>query len=208
MAHSAQDSERGEVTRILARASEGDTSALDELFPLVYETLKRISRRQLRGPGAAATLDTTDLVHEAYVKLVPGTDVEWQDRTHFFSVAARGMRQVLIDRARRRSAEKRGGDRRRVTLVERHLRFRMPLDELLALDEALHRLEARSQRQAEVVELRFFGGMSTAEVAAALDVSTRTVERDWTKARLFLHRELYPDDSPEANGSNPGLDSP
>lgn len=200
MDQSTEDPAPGHVTRLLLRAREGDAEALDELFPLVYERLKRISRRQLRRGGAPLTLDTTGLVHETYLKLVPGTEVSWEDRAHFFSVAARAMRQVLIDRARRRAADKRGGDRKRVTLADRHLSFRMPLDRLLALDQALGRLEARSERLGMVVELRFFGGMTSAEVARVLDVSTRTVERDWTKARLFLHRELFPEEAQDAGG--------
>lgn len=199
MDRGAQDSEPGRVTRLLARAREGDPEAFDELFPMIYETLKGISRRQLRDRGVSSTLDTTGLVHETYMKLFPGTEVDWENRAHFFSVTARAMRQVLVDRARRRRAEKRGGDRKRVTLTDRHLQFRVDLDELLALDQALDRLETASERLGRVVELRFFGGMTSAEVGEVLDVSTRTVERDWTKARLFLHRELYPDRDPDAN---------
>lgn len=202
MRHS-DEPEPGRVTRLLARARQGDDDALHELFPLVYETLKRISRGQLRSRGGECTLCTTELVHEAYMKLVPGTGVDWGDRGHFYSVAARAMRQVLVDHARRRTAEKRGGERKRVTLTDRHLKFRMPLIELVALDEALDRLETRSQRLGKVVELRFFGGLTTREVADHLDVSTRTVQRDWTKARLFLHREVYPNGGADANGGDP-----
>lgn len=202
MRHS-NEPEPGHVTRLLARAREGDADALDDLFPLVYETLKRISRRQLGRGTPPSTLSTTELVHETYMKLVPGTEVDWEDRHHFYSVAARAMRQVLVDRARRRMADKRGGNRKRVTLTDRHLTFRMRLPELLGLDEALNRLEDRSERLVRVVELRFFGGLTAREVAEVLDVSSRTVERDWTKARLFLHRELYPNaGNPAANGSD------
>lgn len=207
MDEGARDPEPGQVTRLLLRAREGDTGALDEFFPLVYETLRRISRAQLRG-SPSPTLDTAGLVHEAYMKLLPGTDVAWEDRAHFFSVAARAMRQVLVDRARRRAASKRGGDRKRVPLADRHLRFRMPLDDLLAVEEALTRLEARNERLGKVVELRFFGGLTTSETAEILDVSTRTVQRDWTKARLFLHRELHPDGRSEAEGSDPRCGAP
>jgi len=164
--------------------------------PLVYQTLKRISRRQLRTRGGTSTLDTTDLVHEAYLKLTSRAPVDWRDRTHFYSVAARAMRQVLVDHARKRGARKRGGDRRRVPLTEETVGAVEDVDDLLALDEAMERLETRSRRLAKVVELRFFGGMTMAEVARTLGVSTRTVERDWTKARLILHRELFPDVSP------------
>lgn len=191
-----QHPDPGEVTDILARARQGDTSALDDVFPLVYQTLKRISRRQLRTRGGDSILDTTDLVHEAYLKLTSRAPVDWRDRTHFYSVAARAMRQVLVDHARKRGARKRGGDRRRVPLREETIGRVEDVDDLLALDEAMRRLETRSHRLAKVVELRFFGGMTMAEVARTLGVSTRTVERDWTKARLFLHRELFPDFSP------------
>ena len=185
--------EPSEITRLLARARRGDESALDELFPLVYDVLRRISRRELRERGAAQTLCTTELVHEAYVKLAPGTDVEWEDRAHFYGVAARAMRQVLMDRARRRSAAKRGGDRTQITLSDGHGRFQATWDELLALDQALDRLDRRSARLRRVVELRFFGGLMEQEIAGLLGLSTRTVQRDWVKARLFLHREIYPE---------------
>lgn len=195
-----RDRDAGRVTRLLFRARQGDEEALDACVPLVYETLKEISRAQLR--GRSPTLDTAGLVHEAYLKLLPGTGVEWEDRAHFFSVAARAMRQVLVDRARRRGAKKHGGDRQRIPLSERHLRVRVPLDNLLALDEALRRLEARNERLARVVELRFFAGLTTAEAAETLAVSPRTVQRDWIKARLFLHRELNPDASASGGGDD------
>lgn len=132
-------------------------------------------------------------MHEAYLKMAGQEPVEWQDRAHFFGVAARAMRQVLVDHARRRQAGKRGGGRRPLTLNDGKGRFEMKIGELLALDEALERLDARSERLRRVVELRFFAGMPETEIAEVLQVSTRTVERDWVKARLFLHRELYPD---------------
>jgi len=192
VSESDQQPEPGQITQLLARARSGDQSAMDELMPLVYEALKRISRRQLRQRGAQQTLCTTDLVHEAYMRLTPGTEVDWEDRAHFFGVASRAMRQVLMDRARRQAAEKRGGDRTPITFTDRHARLQVRWDELLALDQALDRLNRRSERLARVVELRFFGGLMEREIATLLGVSTRTIERDWVKARLFLHRELYP----------------
>ena len=183
----------GRITRLLEAMREGDGSAFDRLLPLVYDVLKEISRRQLRGGWNDAELRTTELVHETYLKMADQERVEWEDRAHFYAVAARAMRQVLVDEARRRGAVKRGGDRRRVTLTGRHVRFRMRPVEILALDEALDRLDVLNERQRRVVELRFFAGLTEREIAGTLDVSTRTVERDWVKARLFLHRELHPE---------------
>lgn len=196
MAPSPEAQAPGEITRLLQDVRDGDTAAFDRLLPLVYESLKDISRRQLRRRGGDAELRTTELVHETYLKMAGQDWADWRDRAHFYSVAARAMRQILVDHARRVGAAKRGGDRRRVTLAGRHLRVRMRPVEVLALDEALDELDARSQRLRRVVELRFFGGMAEREIAAALGVSTRTVERDWVKARLFLHRRLHPDGEP------------
>lgn len=185
--------EPGRITRLLEAMREGDPSAFDRLLPLVYDVLKDISRRQLRRGWDDAELRTTELVHETYLKMADQDRAGWEDRAHFYAVAARAMRQVLVDEARRQGAAKRGGDRRRVTLTGRHLRFRMRPVEILALDEALDRLDALNERQRRVVELRFFAGLTEREIAGTLDVSTRTIERDWVKARLFLHRELHPE---------------
>jgi RNA polymerase sigma factor (TIGR02999 family) len=184
------------ITHLLARARRGDDGALDELFPLVYEVLRGTARRELRRGSACVTLSTTDLIHEAYLKLAPGTTVAWVDRAHFLRVAARAMRQVLIDRARRRAADRRRHERLRLTQPAAATGLPTSWHELLALDAALRRLRALDERLHEVVELRFFGGLSEAETAAALGVSARTVRRDWTKARLFLHREMHPDGVP------------
>jgi RNA polymerase sigma factor (TIGR02999 family) len=181
----------GEITRLLQAVRDGDRRAFDRLLPMVYDSLKKISRRQLRRRGSDVELRTTELVHETYLKMAGQDWADWEDRAHFYAVAARAMRQVLVDHARRKGAEKRGGDRRRVTLAGRHLHVRMRPVEILALDEALDALDARSERLRKVVELRFFGGLTEREIAGVLDVSTRTVERDWVKARLFLHRRLH-----------------
>lgn len=182
-----------QVTLLLARARNGDDRALDQLLPLVYDVLRRLSRRERCRSGNPSTISTTELVHEAYLKLAPGTDVSWTDRAHFYRVAARAMRQVLVDRARRRAARDRKEEALRLSLDGNGARFPDRWDDLLALDRALQRLDETDTRLHEVVELRFFGGLNEEEVADALGVSARTVRRDWMKARLILHRALFPD---------------
>ena len=161
----------------------------DEMYAVVYDELKRIARHQLRA-NAKATLSTTELVHEAFLKLGRGPDSGWDGRAHFFGAASRAMREVLVDFARRRRAVKRGGTMQRVSLGETEGALDMQLDEILALDAALEQLDAVNDRLRQIVELRFFGGLGEAEVAEILGVTTRTVERNWLKARLFLLREL------------------
>jgi RNA polymerase sigma factor (TIGR02999 family) len=180
------------ITHILERARAGDPGALDRLFPLVYDVLRRMARRELIRRSDCVTLATTDLIHEAYLKLAPGTTVAWVDRAHFVRVAARAMRQVLVDRARRRSAERRRHELLRLTSAGSNGGVDTSWAELLALDRALARLRGLDTRLHSVVELRYFAGLSEAETADVLGVSARTVRRDWTKARLFLHRELHP----------------
>lgn len=178
------------ITRLLRELSNGRPGALDHLMPLVYDRLRRISHRQLRGERRGHTLSTTALVHEAYLKLVDIDAVDWRDRGHFFAMAGRLMRRILIDHARTRKRRKRGGDWVRVPLdqvldvsIER-------ADTLLALDEALDRLEARNERQSRVVHYRFFVGLSVEETAAALGISEATVKRDWAYSRAWLNRAL------------------
>jgi RNA polymerase sigma factor (TIGR02999 family) len=162
----------------------------DTFYGAVYAELKRIARHYLRTRDARATMSTTDLVHEAYLKF-GGADVDdWQNRAHFFGSASRAMRQVLVDHARYRSAAKRGDGQAPVTLTGSDAALEVQWDELLVLDEALDRLRALDERLCRVVELRFFAGLSDEEIAGILDVSTRTVGRDWLKARLYLSREL------------------
>jgi RNA polymerase sigma factor (TIGR02999 family) len=169
----------------------------DALFTAVYDELKRLAHFQLRNGRGYATLSTTDLVHEAFLKLTGGR-AGWDGRAHFFGAAARAMRQILVDYARRRNAAKRGGSWRVVSLSEAEAALQVEADDILALDEALTRLDSVNQRLRQVVELRFFGGASEEDIAGILGVSTRTVERDWLKARLLLLRELRPDPpSPE-----------
>jgi RNA polymerase sigma factor (TIGR02999 family) len=178
---------RGEVTRLLAALDAGDSDALERLLPLVYDELRRLAEIQLRGERAGHTLQPTALVHEAYLKLAGG-DLSISDRAHFLAVAARAMRQALVDHARRRDRVKRGGGLRPVTLTGGSWSEELDLDGLIALDAALEDLEPR---QRQVVEGRFFGGMTEEEIATVLGVTRRTVRRDWVKARAWLYRRLY-----------------
>jgi RNA polymerase sigma factor (TIGR02999 family) len=173
------------------------------MYRRVYKELKRMASHHLRAMNDGATLSTTELVHEAYLKLSGTTNAEWQGRAHFFGAASRAMRQVLVDFARRSRAAKRGGEATRVSLSDGEIALQIELDEILALDQALDRLAVVDERLREIVELRFFGGFSEHEVADLLGVSPRTVERHWIKARLFLLRELEPKTAtPRTNGES------
>jgi RNA polymerase sigma-70 factor, ECF subfamily len=178
-----------QVTDLLLQMREGDTNAMDRLFPLVYEELRRMAHAQLRRERPGHTLGTTGLVHETYVRLVDQTRVEWRDRGHFFVAAAWAMRRILVDYARRNRAARRGGGSVRLTLNED-----LPAAErgemLLALDEALDRLAALDRRLSQVVECRYFGGLTEQETADALGVTRRTIQRDWAKARGWLYLEM------------------
>ena len=183
--------ERGEFTRLLEQLRDGDQHAFDPLLAMLYDTLKEIARRQLARRRSGSALCTTELVHEAYFKLVGQPGHDWQDRAQFCGIAANAMRQVLVDHARRRNATKRGGGADPITLTTYHDVAEPSMVDVLALDQALDRLGELNERLRRVVEYLFFGGMTQDEVAAVLGVSTRTVERDWLKAKLFLHRELH-----------------
>lgn len=183
-----------DVTRLLVRLRGGEETALDELLPTVYDSLRRIAHNQLRGERSDHTLQTTELVHEAYMKLVDHHAVDWRDRQHFFAVAARAMRQVLVDYARRQTAKKRGGGAAAVPLDRVTLRCDTGPADLLALDDALDRLAQHDERMAQVVECRFFGGYTIQETADVLDVSTSTVKRDWRTAQAWLNRAMDPGD--------------
>jgi len=206
------DATAGEVTRLLRVARDGNPEALDRIFDLVYEELRRIAAARLRAEREGHTLQPTALVNEAYMKLVASPGAGLQDRSHFLSVAARAMRQVLVDHARRRDAAKRGAGVEPATLTGRGLASPdasgLDSDELLALDDALDRLDALDSRLRQVVELRFFGGLTDTEVGEVLGVTRRTVQRDWTRARAWLYGELYSDaararadESVEADGA-------
>jgi RNA polymerase sigma factor (TIGR02999 family) len=184
----------GMVTQLLV-ASRDDRSALDRLLPLVYDELSRIARRHLRRQSGQ-TFNTVALVHEAYLKLVDQTQVSFQDRTHFLATAARAMRHILVDYARRRGAQKRGAGVRPLSLDDVDVAVEEQAAFLLGLDEALTRLAAVNERLSQIVEYRFFGGLTEEETAAALGISDRTVRRDWIKAKAWLRLEL----SGEAEG--------
>jgi RNA polymerase sigma factor (TIGR02999 family) len=184
------DDQTSETTRLLRAWAEGDRGALEQLTPRVYRTLRRIAGHQLQNERGGQTLQATALVHEAYLKLIDVSNVDWQHRAHFFAVSAQIMRHILVDRARARVAAKRGGNAERVNLDELPDLGRARASELIALDDALNTLVEIDSRKARVVELRFFGGLSVEETAAVLAISPETVMRDWKFARSWLQAEL------------------
>jgi len=175
---------------VLTELRSGRHGALDQLIPLVYNELRAIAHRQLALRARGSTLSTTALVHETYLKLVDQSRADWRDRAHFLAVASIAMRHVLVDRAKARATLKRGGERRRITLDDSHIAVDDQPDALLQLDGAMNRLAELQPRLARVVECRFFGGLTEDEIAEALGVTVRTVQRDWAKARMLLQREL------------------
>lgn len=179
-----------DITTQLVAWRAGEPSAREKLFPLVYDELRRIAHRQLGRENAGHTLDTTSLVHEAYLKLVDQTRAQWTDRSHFFAVAANAMRRILVDYARSYRTDKRGGAPRRVSLTDSMLVAEQRADTLLAVDDALIELARIDERLSRVVECRFFAGLTEEETAEVLGVTARTVRRDWTKAKGWLQRTL------------------
>lgn len=179
-----------EITALLHAHASGDSAALEQLLPRIYDELRRIARQRLRRERPGHTLAATELVHEAFLKLMPVERVDWRSRAHFFAIASRAMRNVLVDHAVRRSAAKRGAGSPVLSIAETDAATEQPLEDLVALGEALGRLERLDARQAQVVECRFFGGLSLDETAEALNMSAATVSRDWTFARAWLHNEL------------------
>jgi RNA polymerase sigma factor (TIGR02999 family) len=179
-----------EITNLLHKARNGDKAAMDHLLPLIYGQLKSLAHHQLLNERSAHTLNTTALVHEAYVKLVGTVEMEWKSRAHFLAVASQAMRRILIDYARARLAEKRGGNEVRVTLKEEEHGLNLRSEELVALDSALERLKALDERQFQVVEYHFFGGLTYDEIAEVLSISEATVRRDWRMARAWLSQKL------------------
>lgn len=179
------------ITKILAELRTNERASVDELLPIVYNELRRLAGGHLSGERSNHTLQPTALVHEAYMRLIDQKEVEWQDRAHFFGIASRLMRQILIEHARGRNRKKRGGENR--TQIELDavvsLSSQRELD-LLAVDEALTRLEELDERQAKIVEMKFFGGMTIEEIAEALSVSPATIKREWTSAKLLLANML------------------
>lgn len=179
-----------EITELLARAHGGDASAIQALMPLVYNRLRELAHRQLAKEAGPRTLNTTALVHELYLDLLKREQLPGNDRARFFAYAATAMRHILVDEARRRLAEKRGGDQRRAELESLILPLDAEAHNVVAIDQALTTLMQKSPRLAQIIEMRFFAGMSVEDTAASLDLDPRSVVRDWRKARMFLHRSL------------------
>ncbi|QQS47563.1 MAG: sigma-70 family RNA polymerase sigma factor [Acidobacteriota bacterium] len=188
--HSTQD-----ITQLLLAWGEGDQAALERLMPLVYEEMRKIARRYMVRQRPDHTLQTTALVNEAYLRLIDSSKVKWQNRAHFFAISAQLMRRILVDFARARMNQKRGGGVQKVVLDEALTISAEPSEELVALDDAMNELAAIDKRQSQIVELRYFGGLTEEETAEVLDISTRTVRRDWSLARAWLYRQLNQDKS-------------
>src|SRR6266850_2644967 len=186
----AASSGQQQVTQLLVDWSSGDTAALDKLIPMVQPELHRLAHYYMSREGEGHTLQTTALVNEAYLQFVDKTHPRWQNRPHFFAVAAQLMRRIMVDHARQRHALKRGGAAQKVTLDEAALVTETRSEELLALDEALENLAAQDPRKSQIVELRYFGGLTVEETAEFLKLSHRTVEREWTMAKAWLYRAL------------------
>ncbi len=180
-----------EVTRLIERANAGDRDAARDLLPLVYEQLRALATRKMAAEKPGHTLQATALVHEAYLRLVGEGHEHWGGRAHFYVAAAEAMRRILIESARRKGRQKRGGGRRRLSVDSVDLAGKaVPIEEIVSVDEAIRRLEERDHRMAEIVRLKFFAGLEVAEIAALLDISDRTVRRDWAMARAWLYRDL------------------
>ena len=191
MAVKRPESKTSEITQMLREWSDGKQEALDKLMPLVYDELHRQAARYLRKERQGHTLQTTALIHEAYLKLIDQRNVNWESRTHFFAIAAQAMRRILVDYAKAAHRKKRGGDDIKVPLEEAMLVATKEKGvDLIALDEALNKLARRDEQQARVVELKFFSGLSLEETAEALHVSRATVAGDWSMAKIWLYREL------------------
>ena len=186
------DTDQGQVTQLLKAMRAGDSKAADILLPLVYTELHRVAKSYMRRERPDHTLQTTALINEAYLRLAPDA-VDWNNREHFIGIAAQVMRRVLVDYARSHNAQRRVGGLRRVEMHEELAISPERLDEVVALDEALLRLAEKNSRQAQVVELRYFGGLSVEQIAALLGIAPRSVKRDWSLARIWLFRELRPE---------------
>jgi RNA polymerase sigma factor (TIGR02999 family) len=182
----------GEITALLRQVGAGNGDAFERLVAITYREMRDRAHRQLSRARPGETLSTTALVHEAFLKLADSGRLSLRDRSHFYAVAARAMRQIIVDYARRASAKKRGGERRQALIDPADLAMPLRADELVMLDEALHDLARLSERLSLVVELRFFAGLSVEETAQLLDSSPRTVKRDWQKARAFLYEAIRP----------------
>jgi RNA polymerase sigma factor (TIGR02999 family) len=179
-----------EVTQVLDAITDGDCGATEKLFPLVYAELRRLAAMRLAHERPGQTLEPTALVHEAYLRLVGDAECHWQNRAHFFAAAAESMRRILIDRARGRKRLKRGGDGQKLALQDVCLSYEMPSDDLLALDEALEKLQAEDPVKAQLVKLRFYGGLTAEQAAQATGISRATADRYWRYARAWLYHAM------------------
>ncbi len=179
-----------EITQLLVDWGKGNQLALEKLVPLVYDELRRMAKRYMRGQSSAHTLQTTELIHEAYLKLVDNEEKQWKNRSHFFGVAAQAMRHILVDYARAKQSQKRGGIQNQITLDENAVMFKDSSDDIVALNDALLKLEKLDERKVKVVEMKFFGGLTMEEIGEVLKISPETVKRDWRFARTWLLREL------------------
>lgn len=186
----AQTPPQHEITHLLAEWRDGNQSALDQLYPLVYDELHRLARRYMSRERKGHTLQTTALINEAYVRLVDQKNVAWANRSHFFAISAQIMRRILIDHARRHQYAKRGGGARPVSLEEAAVVVPDQSEEILRLDEALKSLAEMDPRRSQIVELRYFGGLNNEEIAGVLHISENTVTRDWNMARAWLYQQL------------------
>ena len=183
-----------QVTQLLVAWGDGDRAALDKLMPLVHEELRRLAHHYMRGEGPGHTMQTSALVNEAYLRLADQTNPHWQNRAHFFAISAQLMRQILVDYARKRRSRKRGGDVRQASLDEEMIVSEERSANVVALDDALKSLAEIDPRKSQIVELRFFGGLSIEETAEVLQISPGTVMRDWTLAKAWLRREITGDE--------------
>lgn len=181
---------REEITRWLIELKNGSQEAYNKLFPLVYDRLRDIAHRQMAGEPDDHTWSKTDLVHEVYLKLIDQNSVNWKDRTHFYGIAARSMRQILVDHARKKTRKKRGGKRQPVTFIDEIMKVEHQAEELIEIDRALDRLAEFDQRLTKIVEFHYFGEMNFDDIAEVMNLSERTVYRDWAKARGWLYKEL------------------
>jgi RNA polymerase sigma factor (TIGR02999 family) len=184
---------RQNVTELLVGWGNGDKAALDQILPIVYDELRKQAARYLRRERAGHTLQTTALIHEAYIRLVDQRNVHWQNRAHFFGISAQLMRRILVDHARAKGRAKRGGSEIRVSLDDANLIAKGADLDIVALDEALERLAQIDEQQSKIVELRFFSGLTVEETAEVLKISPATVKRDWSMAKAWLHREISGD---------------
>ena len=178
------------ITLLLVDWSKGDEVALERLMPLVYEELRRMARSYMRRQPSGHTFQTTELIHEAYLKIARGEEQNWENRAHFFGVASQAMRHILVDYARSKQRQKRGGWQERVTFAEAALISNDSSEKIVALDDALKQLAVLDARKSRVVEMKFFGGLTTEEIAEVMKITTKTVTRDWQFARMWLSREM------------------